>query len=50
MLNTFSMDAFKIAEDKFGKERGEQLRSEIEELAAEIEKLRSVPVDMEDEP
>ena len=38
------------AEEKFGKARAEELRSEIEQLAVEIEKLRSIPVDIEDEP
>ena len=38
------------AKEKFGKERAEQLRSEIEQLAADIEKLRSADVDIDDEP
>ena len=44
------MDSFKTAEEKFGKERAEQLRSEIEQLAAELQKLRSAALDLEDEP
>jgi len=38
------------AEEKFGKDRAEELRLEIEQLAAEIETLRSIPLDLEDEP
>ena len=49
-MKMLPMDLFKIAEEKFGKERAEQLRPEIEQLAAEIEKLRSVPLDIDDEP
>jgi hypothetical protein len=44
------VDLLNLAEEKFGKERAEQLRSEIEQLAAEIEKLRSIPLDTGDEP
>lgn len=44
------MNLQEIAEEKFGKERAEELRFEIEQLAAEIEKLRSVPLDIDDEP
>jgi hypothetical protein len=39
-----------MAEEKFGKERAEELRSEIEQLRADIDKLRSVPLDFDDEP
>jgi hypothetical protein len=44
------MDPFKTAEEKFGKERAEQLRKELEQLAADIEKLRSVALDVDDAP
>jgi hypothetical protein len=44
------VDFFKTAENKFGKERAEELRSEIEQLQAEIEKLLSVPLNIDDEP
>ena len=44
------MDPFTTAEEKFGKRRADQLRDEIDQLVAEIEKLRSVPLDIEDEP
>jgi len=44
------MDYFKMAEGKFGKERADELRSEIEQLQAEIEKLLSVPLSIHDEP
>ena len=44
------MDLIKKAEDKFGKERAEDLRSELEELESEIKKLRSVDLDSDDEP
>jgi hypothetical protein len=38
------------AEDKFGKERAAELASEIEQLVAEIERLRSAQLDLDDEP
>jgi hypothetical protein len=44
------MNLQQAAEEKFGRERAEELRLEIGKLAAEIEKLRSVPLDLEDEP
>ncbi len=44
------MSLHDTAEEKFGKARAEELRSEIEQLAVEIEKLRSIPLDIEDEP
>ena len=44
------MNLQQVAEEKFGKERAEQLRSEIEQLTAELEKLCSVPLDLDDEP
>jgi len=39
-----------MAEEKFGKERAEELRSEIEQLRADIEKLRSMTLELDDEP
>ena len=44
------MSLHDTAEEKFGKARAEELRSELEQLAVEIEKLRSIPLDIEDEP
>ena len=44
------MNFQQMAEEKFGKERAEELRSDIEQLRADIEKLRSVPLDFDDEP
>jgi hypothetical protein len=41
---------FSHAEEKFGKERVEQLRSDIELAADDIEKIRSIPLQVEDEP
>lgn len=38
------------ADEKFGKERAEQLRSDIELAADDIEKLRAIPLQIEDEP
>jgi len=38
------------AEEKFGKTRAEELHSEIEQLSADIEKLRSILMDIDDEP
>jgi hypothetical protein len=38
------------AEDKFGKERAAELASELEQLVAEIEKIRSAHLDLDDEP
>ena len=44
------MDAFKTAEEKFGPERAEQLRRELEQLDADLEKLRSIPLNIDDAP
>lgn len=44
------MDLIEQAEEKLGKERTEELRSEIEQLASDLKKLRAAPVDVEDEP
>ena len=38
------------AEEKFGKDRATQLRSEIEQASSDIEKLRAAEVEVEDEP
>jgi hypothetical protein len=38
------------AGEKFGKTRAEELQSEIKQLSEEIEKLRSVLMDIDDEP
>jgi hypothetical protein len=38
------------AEEKFGKERAEQLRSDIEQAAVDLEKVRAIPLEIEDEP
>jgi hypothetical protein len=44
------VDFVKPAEEILGKERANELRSEIEQLEAEIEKLFSVPLKIDDEP
>jgi hypothetical protein len=38
------------AEEKFGKDRTEQLRSDIELAADDIEKIRAIPLQIDDEP
>jgi hypothetical protein len=38
------------ADEKLGKERAEQLRSDIELAADDIEQIRAVPLQIEDEP
>jgi transcription elongation GreA/GreB family factor len=38
------------AEEKFGKTQADELQSEIKQLSEELEKLRSVPMDIDDEP
>ena len=38
------------AEEEFGKTRAEELRADIEQLSVEIDKLRSVLLDIDDEP
>jgi hypothetical protein len=38
------------AEEKFGKERADALRPEIESMAEQLAKLRAVELDFEDEP
>jgi hypothetical protein len=37
------------ADEKFGKTRADELQSDIKQLSEEIEKLRSVPMDIDDE-
>jgi hypothetical protein len=44
------MNFQQAAEEKFGKERAEELRPEIEQVHADIDKLRSLPLDFDDEP
>ena len=44
------MNIQQTAEEKFGKERAAELRSEIEQLAEELESLRSAAVDFDDGP
>ena len=44
------MNLQEIAEQRLGKDRAEELRSDIGQLAAELEQLRSAPVEVEDEP
>ena len=38
------------AEEKFGKERAEQLRADIQQVAQDIEQVRQTPVETDDEP
>ena len=38
------------AEEEFGKERAQQLQSDIEQAARDIEKLRAITLEVEDEP
>jgi hypothetical protein len=38
------------AEEQFGKKRAEELRAELELMAAQLAKLRATPVGFEDEP
>jgi hypothetical protein len=44
------MNPQETAEEKFGKTRAEELRSEIEQLILELDKLRSVSLEVDDEP
>ena len=44
------MNPQETAEQKLGKARAEELRSDIEQLAADLQKLRSTPLELEDEP
>ncbi len=45
-----NMDLHEAAQDRFGKSRADELRSEIEVLAEDIRKIRSVPLEEDDEP
>jgi len=45
-----AMNLQETAEEKLGKTRAEELHSEIKQLSEEIEKLRSVVLDIDDEP
>jgi len=44
------MNLQQTAEEKFGLQRAEELRSEIVALAQDVEKLRSAVVEIDDEP
>ena len=44
------MDLFKEAEEKIGKTRADELRSDIEQVDKDLQALRSTPVELEDEP
>jgi hypothetical protein len=44
------MDLQAAAQDKFGQTRAEELRSEIEQVADDLRKIRSVRLEQEDEP
>ena len=43
------MNLQQTAEEKFGRERAEQLRPDLEQLALDLEKLRSIESDVSDE-
>jgi len=44
------MNLQETAEEKFGRMRAEELRSEIQQLTTELDKLRSVSLEIDDEP
>jgi len=44
------MNPQETAAEKFGRTRAEELRSEIEQVRMDIEKLRSVSLEVDDEP
>lgn len=44
------MDLYEAAQDRFGKTRAGELRPEIEVLDEDIRKIRSVPIEPDDEP
>ena len=44
------MNMQEAAEQKFGVERASELRPEIEGLVADLEKLRTAKLDIDDEP
>jgi hypothetical protein len=44
------MDPFTTAEEKLGASRAEELRDEIDQLTEDLEKLRSIPLELDDEP
>ena len=50
MEETFVMSLQQKAEEEFGGERAAQLRAEVEQLATDIERLRSAALDTDDEP
>ena len=44
------MDLKEAAQTKFGNDRAEELTNDLEQLADDIRKLRSIPIEPEDEP
>ena len=38
------------AEEKFGKERAEQLRSDLQQVAEDLEQVRQASLEIDDEP
>jgi len=44
------MDLFKEAEEKIGKARVDELRADIEQLDKDLQALRFIPVELQDEP
>jgi hypothetical protein len=44
------MDLFNEAEEKIGKTRADELRADIEQFDRDLQALRSMPVELEDEP
>lgn len=44
------MDLQDIATEKFGRERAEELRQDLRQLAEDLELLRSFRVELDDEP
>jgi hypothetical protein len=44
------MDLQDIAKEKFGPQRAEALRQDVQQLAEDLERLRSFRIELEDEP
>jgi hypothetical protein len=44
------MDLQKLAIEKFGADRAEELRQDIQLVAEDLEKLRTVEIGLDDEP
>ena len=44
------MDLQEKAVEKFGEDRASELRVEIDQLAADLEKLRAARIEVDDEP